>query len=695
MIKIGSFQPKSKYAKVFIPILDSLKWTGSNKDILESLVARPNKMNKEQLIQTLANLKIRSKTVKGRKAGKIYNKLPILYISKKNSVYLILGKKGNLFTIYDSESGTYKSIDNLPKCREIITFSEIDKINSNMQKPQKKWFFNLLIRLKKEFTYIGILSFIISLLTFTTPLFIILIHTQIRTSVTTQSILFLGFVILVFVLGLFILKSRRALIMSYVGSRMGHLINSELNRRIIFLPPKYSDSVSTSSQLTRIKDFESIVDFFSGSALINFIEIPLSLLMIIGLTVISGSLSIIPIIAYILTSIIAIFSYNIYKGVNLKNINTATEKNSIQTEIVLNMTNIRLSGHKKRWLERYNTLLESSIKQGIKSQNFMVIINTISNTIINLSLILTISIGVYLVIKNRISVTVLFSTFIIISRILSPLKGSFVSISQISKLRKSIKQLDKFMSLEIEENPGSLNTVKELLKGDIQFKNIFLKYGNEITPSLINVNYLQKNGETTVITGHGGCGKSSVIKLLLGLYRPLSGYVSLDGINISQLNKIQLRRSISYLPAEPYYFPGSIKDNLYLTKPDSGDTELENVLNRVGLSFLLTDLKDGLNSNFFDIPNLDTSIIKKLNLAMFLLKDSRLCLIDGIEKGFKDSDYPFLYKIIEELKENKTVILTTNNPYFFDLGSKIITMDSGRFVDISRTDKETKFEKGK
>lgn len=683
MIKIGAFEPKSSYARVLIPILDALMWSGSNKDLLESLAENSNKMNREGLLQTLANLKVRTDVYRSIKNIKGH-KLPLLYLTKDSKLYLILNHSNGYITVFNAETAIYEKLENLPKHKEILTFSSIDRVNSNIQRPQKRWFFNLLLRFKREFIYIGIFSFIISAITFTTPLFIILIHSQIRTSPTIRSILFLGVVILSFISALYLLKSRRGYIMGYLGSRMGHIINIELNRRIVFLPPKHLDSISTSSQLTRIKDFESIVDFFSGNSLINMVEIPLSLLMVIGLTIIAGPLAVIPIVAYIITTLITLFSYNIYSGINLRNIATNSEKVSIQTEIISNMVSIRLSGNKNRWIEKYDELVEKSIENNKKSQDFMVIINTISNTIINLSLILTISIGVYLVLENRISVTVLFSTFIIVSRILGPLKGSFISISQLSKLRKSINQLNKFMSLQIEERPGSLNTVRELLKGDIHFNNIFLRYGNEIRPSLININFIQKAGTTTIIKGHGGCGKSSIVQLILGLYAPLSGYISINGINISQLNKIQLRRSIAYLPATPYSFPGTIKDNLYLTKSDASESEISYVLERAGLTDFISSLDKGIDSDISSISNAEFSIIKKINLAMFLLKDSKLCLIDSIEKGFKESDYDLIYNIIRELRGKRTVIITTNNNYFFSLGETIITMDSGRFISINK-----------
>lgn len=266
---------------------------------------------------------------------------------------------------------------------------------------------------------------------------------------------------------------------------------------------------------------------------------------------------------------------------------------------------------------------------------------------------------------------------------MSPLRSGFSTMSQLSKIKKSIEQLNKFMNLQIEDRPTSITTIQSKLDGDINFNNIFLKYGTEIQPALINLKFKIHQNETTVITGHDGCGKSSLVKVLLGLYTPLSGTITIDNINIMQLDKIELRKSISYIPAEPYLFPGSLKFNLYLCKPNATDNQLLHAMELAGIKDDILALKKGLATNINELPERmkQANFIKKINLASMLLRGSSLYIIDGIEVGLDSSDYNFFKNLIISLEGSATIIITTASSEFIDLGRNVMTMDSGRIIN--------------
>lgn len=680
MIKIGGFEPKSNFAKVLIPVLDALEWNGSNREIIESLVDNPNFMTKDGFIETMANLKIKTHVSRLKQIESDKELFPCLCI-KKDSILLIINSKEKIL-VYDTSISDYIELESIPKFKKVVIFSKLDTVSSNLLRPQKNWFFNLLTRFKKEFIYISLISVSLTILSFLTPLVIMLIHSQIKLKPEKIDIIKLGGIALIFILGVIGFKALRSFLLTYLSGRIGNLVSNEIFRRILYLPPKYIDTSSTKAQLSRVKDFESITDFFSSPAILALIDIPLSLLMIIGLVFISGYVAIIPLTSYIIMLIFGYFSYNYYKSINSRDVSNTTEKNKIQNEMLLKMSAIRSSGNKQRWFKEYNLNLAKSLYTSYKSSSFLFLNNTFASGIINITLIVSLTISVLRVIENNYPSSGIFATFIIISRILNPLRRGFSTTAQLSKLNKSILQLNKFMTLPIENKAVSVNMIKDQLSGDLKFNNLFLKYGQEIRPSLLNIKFEHLKNTTTVITGHGGCGKSSLIKVILGLYTPLSGSITIDNINLMQLDSIQLRKSIAYLPATPYIFPGTIKSNLYLSQPDASDEQIVRVLKQLGIYNEIESLPEGINTNVNNLPGNCTSLnfIKKLNFSMMLLRKSPLFLIDSIEKELHKSDYNIFIEILKKLKGNTSIIITTNNSNFINIGDKLLTMDSGRIV---------------
>lgn len=683
-IKIGGFEPNSLFAKSLIPILDALDWNGSNTDLIESLVDDANNMNKDGLVETLANLKFRSFIFKVKSKKLNINVYPSLYI-KKDNIYVILGYRNNNFLIYDANKTAYVKVKSLGKGNKIIFFTPLDNSDFNMVKPQKNWFFNLISRFRKEAFYVVIISFLLTITSFVTPLFIMLIHSQIRVAQRWQNIAYLGMAAFVFIFGTAGFKYIRGYLLTYLSGRIGNLVSREIFRRLLYLPPKYIETSSVRSQLNRIRDFESITDFFSSSAITSLIDIPLSFLMIIGLIFISGYIVFVPLTAYVTMVSIGLISYYSYKKINKRDVGTINDKNKLQSEMLGKMPSIRLTGNVDRWFNDFEKSYGNSTYSSYKSSRFLLIINSLSHSIVNITLIVSIAVSVTRVLKGEMSSGALFSTFIIISRIMAPLRSGFSTLAQFSKIRKSIVQLNKFMGLQIEDRPLSITSIQDQLTGDISFNNIFLKYGQEITPALLNIKFMQKQRQTTVITGHGGCGKSSLLKILLGLYEPLSGNITIDNINIMQFDKIQLRKSIAYLPSNPYLFPGSIKFNLYLAKPDALDKQIDIALEKAGIKDDLDTLPNGLDTNVKELPPLmrKDRFIKRINLAMMLIKEFPLYIIDSLEVGLESSDYDFFYNRISELKGSATILLTTNKPEFIRLADNVMVLDSGKVMEFT------------
>jgi ABC-type bacteriocin/lantibiotic exporter with double-glycine peptidase domain len=186
--------------------------------------------------------------------------------------------------------------------------------------------------------------------------------------------------------------------------------------------------------------------------------------------------------------------------------------------------------------------------------------------------------GVHLIWNGSITIGALVATMLIIWRILGPLQTMCSMLPRIEQLRNSISQINRLVNVEIERHPTVLKRPIEKLEGHVRLTNVGLRYSTEVEPIFVGLDIDVQAGEVIGITGVNGSGKSSLLKLINGLYKPQTGTIRIDDINIRQLEPIELRNYIAYLPQMPNFFEGTIKENLLLVNPLATDEEIDNAL---------------------------------------------------------------------------------------------------------------------
>ncbi|MBN2652096.1 MAG: ATP-binding cassette domain-containing protein [Spirochaetales bacterium] len=667
----------SNYSKVLTPLLDALGWRGSEIDLAESLTYNPEKMNELEFIETMANLRYETQQVKSTRQLKNKEFYPYLCITKNKEIFCVIKKEEDKYFVYDPQKNEYSLTEKIPSIKRILLFIPITKFSENLYKPQKNWFEKLILRFKKELATATLLSFFIALFSFSTPLFIMLIYSQINIASDYKILVYLGIATLIFIISQAGFSYLRQYLLCYLSSRIEYVLNTEVIRRILYLAPKYTETASVEAQVSRINDFENIKDFFSGSAFKTLLDLPFTILMLAGLIVVGGKIAYIPFAGMVIFSVALIFTFKIVKKeLDLLTI-ARSEKNQIQSEIFKNFDHIQYIGKTNSWKRRYQQHSAKAAFESFREAKIISTINVFSQTIVNILLLITIAVSVKMVIDQNLSPGALFASFVITSRILSPLKRGFYVFSQISSFKRSIDQLNRFMNIPQETKPETIQSIHRQIDGGISFKSIYLRYNPDYQPALYNINFKMEKGEMLAITGHEGSGTSSILKLILRLYSPQNGSITIENINIKQIDPILLRKSISYMPEERIFFNETLFFNLRMAKPSASLKEIKPILKKVGLLEAVESLPSRLYTNINDEVLLveDEDFYKKLKLAMLLLRKTKLYLIDKIKDHEVDENF---ISIIDELKTSASVIVITNSEKLIKKSQKVLQLDNAR-----------------
>lgn len=246
-------------------------------------------------------------------------------------------------------------------------------------------------------------------------------------------------------------------------------------------------------------------------------------------------------------------------------------------------------------------------------------------------------------------------------------------------------------SQSIKEQNISVNRIKEILEyndvkeeklkkiknvtGKIEFKNVFFSYNNE--KFLENLNFTIKPNKITAIVGTNGTGKTTIINLILRLYRPTNGKILLDDKDVNDIDKKSYLKEISVLNQDTYLFNLSIRENFNLIDRDK--KKQDEVCKFVGIDEFIKSLPNGYDTVIDENShNISGGQKRLLSLARTLLKESKILIFDEATSSLDKDRIQNVITLLKSLRINHTIIVITHKKEMGDIADEIIVIDKGK-----------------
>jgi ABC-type multidrug transport system fused ATPase/permease subunit len=272
-------------------------------------------------------------------------------------------------------------------------------------------------------------------------------------------------------------------------------------------------------------------------------------------------------------------------------------------------------------------------------------------------------------------------------RVLSPLQAVFVSLNQIEHIREALRQLNGLMKMQIEETGP--NEAWRGIDGAIRFSWVSHRYSQESDPVLFGVSFDVGKGEVVAITGPNGSGKSTIVKLLAGLYRPQAGSISIDGVDVRQMEPVRLRQQIGIVSQPTHLFYGTVAQNLRLSCPTASDEELIEAAKEARAYDDIMALSERMETRLTEdvMSRLPAGFRQKLALARVYLRRAPIMVFDEATQGLdEDGDKAFL-AAIQRMRGRSTILIVTHRPSHMRIADRLIVMKAGKVVTMGPPDK--------
>ncbi|MFC0309347.1 type I secretion system permease/ATPase [Gallibacterium melopsittaci] len=550
----------------------------------------------------------------------------------------------------------------------------------------KTWFFKIIWRFKKYYYQVILATFIINSLALISSLYVMNVYDRVIPNQAYETLWVLSIGVVIAIFFEFMAKMIRGHLTDIAGKKADLIISSMLFRRVMAL--RLQDRpASSGSYANNLRDFESVREFLTSASLLTIVDLPFLILFIGVIALIGGKLALVPAIIIPTVIIIGIFAqFPLAKAIN-ESMRESSQRQGLVVEAIEGIETIKnnnaMSWAQKRW--DYYTAKSSYSSIKVKDTSNFVI--NIMIALQQLNTVILVIVGTYLIhsddTTSRITMGALIASVILSGRALAPLGQIAGLATRFQQAWTALKGVDSIVSKPIDKSTDRDYISLKQVSGHLQFKNVSFKYQQDSQLALDDFNLTIRPGEKVAILGKIGSGKSTALKLGVGLYVPTTGNITLDGINLQQLDPYFLRNQVLLLEQNPRLFLGTLRENLDIGRMDSfpSDQILLQSLKRFGLLELIQSHPRGLDMQLGENGmGLSGGQKQAVALARMTLKDPKVVLLDEPTTGLDQFHEQQALIGLAQWLQNRTLVVITHRPQVLQLVDRIVVVDNGKVI---------------
>ncbi len=677
----AAFKVPNELSALVAPLLRRMNWRGQVREVIEALPYFADELDITGLNNAMTKLGFAVAEIEGPLSAIDRRAYPSLILPAEDTARLLLDVRSDGYVVQAGLEHQPETLGDLGNGRAYFYTRDASADGSS-----GKWTRATVLRLRPYIVQAGALSLLIGVLSLATALFAMAVYNMVLPSGAVDTLVYLLIGTLLSLGLVAVLQQHRAQMLSFIAGRVEYLFGTAAMDRLLQLSPSYTERSAVGAQIARLGSFEAIRDIFTSPIAASLLELPATIAVAIVLCVINPMA--LPIILVVL--MVYLVSYFFVQPITKKRVaalgRVSTLRNEFLVEMVTKMRGIRESRAEQAWLERYRLLSADAAVAAFKVEQTASMLSNIAYAVMMSAGILLIAFTVPLAFESRVGAGALIASLILVWRVLGPIQAMFTNLSRIERVRSAAQQFDTLMQLRGERLAPEARAAGKTLSGKIEFSRVSFRYSMNADPALIGISVDIEAGGSIAITGQNGSGKSTFLKLLLGMYVPQAGTIRIDGVDIRQIDPVNLRRLVGYVPQDMQFFRATIAQNLRFAQPDATDDELRDALELAGAWQQVSDLPRGLDYRIGDgaSEQIPASLRQKMALARAFLTRAPILLFDEPGAGLDAESDACFAAALEALKGKRTVIFISHRPSHMKIADSVLLFQGGYLQGAAR-----------
>ncbi|MDH5785379.1 MAG: type I secretion system permease/ATPase [Chromatiales bacterium] len=545
---------------------------------------------------------------------------------------------------------------------------------------QGHWFWGTLWRSRQIYGSVILASLMVNVFVLATPLFTMNVYDRVvpNNALDTLWVLAVG-VGLVYLFDT-VFRFIRTHLLEIAGRKSDVILSSilfeqSLNLRMEVQPPSVGIFANT------LREFESIRNFLTAATLTALVDLPFAVIFLLVILYIGGGMVVIPVVIILLLLVYGYFMVKPLKESIESTYQAQATKHALLIENLTVIQTIKALGRHNHAQWEWEEASGDIARKSIRTNNISSSIGVVTNLFVQLATVALIISGVYMIKEQELSLGGLIAVMILASRAISPMGQVASLIASFEQTRTAFKSLDDLMGLDVERADDKNFVQRKTLDGKIEMRNLCFSYPNSEGDTLNGINLKIKQGERVGIIGKVGSGKSTIGKLLLNLYHPTEGSLLVDGIDIKQINPVDLRRNVAYVSQDVELLRGTVRENILYKDPQADDEQLLEAAHIGAIELFINRHPSG-----YDMPigeqgaGLSGGQRQSVAIARAVLKRPPIVVLDEPTSSMDNTTESLIRRRLQSFVDGRTLILITHKTSMLDLVDRLIVLDEGRIV---------------
>ncbi len=542
------------------------------------------------------------------------------------------------------------------------------------------WFWGVVKQAWPIYAEVLLASLLINLFALVTPLFTMNVYDRVVPNDTTETLWALTFGVLIVLLFDFVMRMLRGYLVDLAGKRIDVILSANIFERALGVRME-SRPQSVGSFASNVQEFESFREFITSATITALVDMPFVFIFIAAIYWVGGWLCIVPLVTVPLVILCGLVLQRQLGAVIQESFRCGAQKQGVLIESLTGIETIKAMAAEGAIQRKWEQLVGMVSRLGIKSRTLSQAIINASTTIQQMSSIAIVVFGVYLINDRELTVGALVACTMLNSRALAPLGSVAGLLARYHQSAASLRTLHNVMSLPVERPANKSFVHRPVIQGSIEFREVTFTYPGHKVPALSNVSFKIAAGERVGMIGRIGSGKSTIEKLILGLYKPTTGSILVDGVDVNQIDPATLRRNIGYVPQDIVLFFGTVKENILFAAPYADDAAMLRAAEIAGVTEFIHPSEQG-----FDLPigergeGLSGGQRQTVAIARALLLDPPVLIMDEPTNALDNRSEENFKGRLGNALSGKTFVLVTHRASLLSLVPRLIVLDGGKVV---------------
>ncbi|MBE9209801.1 ATP-binding cassette domain-containing protein [Nostoc sp. LEGE 06077] len=480
-----------------------------------------------------------------------------------------------------------------------------------------------------------------------------------------------------------VLTAQRQYLLDYFASRIDSDLMGGFVKHTLQLPLQFFTSRRVEDILSRLQENRKIQQFLTRQAITAIVDVVMIVVYLGVMAYFQLKLTLLVLSGIIPVVVLTLGASSLLKPASREILQTSASQNSATVEMITGIVTVKTTAAEGSVQTYWQERLQKMLKARLRGQKLANVLQMLRNLISHVATTLVLWCGLQLVITGDMSLGKFVAFNMLVSNVTNPLLALVGLGDELQTVLIAAERVNDVLDSPLEDNSPQPLQVMPAIRGEVRFENVFFRYHpDDQRHTLQNVSFRVRPQQTIGIIGQSGCGKSTLVNLLAGLYRPNSGRIFIDGLDIAAVSPSSLRSQIGFVAQDNFLFSGTILENITLYNQDFNHEQAITAAKLAEAHSFIRELPLGYNTPVGERGlRLSGGQRQKIAIARALITNPKIFILDEATSALDPESERCLYQRLARLSQYHTTFIISHRFSSVRHADHILVLDQGILVE--------------